>query len=93
MSNKQTPSQKCNCKPSWDVRVTCWVEHKTFDTCPEKLRTIYFRIKNDYNLYDNTINNIEYYVRTECRLNQREWDELEHKLLVEDFEVEDLHSD
>ena len=31
------------------------------------------------------MNNIEYYIRTTCRLNQREWDELEHKILAEDF--------
>ena len=97
MSNKQESNKSCQCKPTWDVRCTCWVPHSSFKHCPQKIPTTYYRIMNEYDLYKkmgngHTIDNIKAYIMKVCDLTDQEWIEL-REMLEEDFEENNRETD
>ena len=78
--NNQITKYGCNCNITFDVRCCCWLEDETYDTCKQKISTVYWRMTNNYDLYQKIenegINSIKKYIKKTCRLSENEWKDL-----------------
>jgi hypothetical protein len=71
----------CHCNNNFDIRVCCWIQHKkTYNNCPMKVNTTYWRIMNDYDLYNKIekegISSIKDYIVNTCLLNEEDWNQI-----------------
>lgn len=77
----------CNCNLSFDVRCCCWLEDETYDTCKQKTSTVYWRIINDYDLYQKIenkgFNSIKKIIKRTCRLSDSEWKEVRDFYIID----------
>ena len=80
MIKREIRTGNCFCNETFDVRCCCWVNDNTFDKCKQKISTTYFRITNEFELYEKIsefgINSIKSYIKKTCRLNDIEWKEI-----------------
>jgi hypothetical protein len=77
----------CNCNLSFDVRCCCWLEDETYDTCKQKTSNVYWRIINDYDLYQKIenkgFNSIKKIIKRTCRLSDSEWKEVRDFYIID----------
>lgn len=93
MNSKKIVKYGCNCNISFDVRCCCWVNDKSYDTCHQKIPTVYWRITNDYELYqkieESGFNSIKKYIRKTCRLSESEWEKIKYFYDCDNQDIED----